>query len=95
MWSELDPFGDTDIFVVNNLVRQSTVLGTILNNWSLDQICKEGEVYQNGNIQLKPLEFVDDIADPNDGYCQAQQSSHVINSILECKKVLLQRNAKV
>ena len=81
------PFGDTDPFVVNNLIRQGTVLGPILNNCSLDQICKEGKSYQNGNIQLKRLEFVDDIADPNNGYCQAQQSNHVISSILEGKKL--------
>ena len=81
------PFSDTDPFVVNNLVRQGTVLGPILNNCSLDQVCKEGKSYQNGNIQLKPLEFVDDIADPNDGYCQAQQSNLVISSILESKKL--------
>ena len=81
------PFGDTDHFVVNNLVRQGTVLGPIHNSCSLDQICKEGKSYQNGNIQLKPPEFVDDIADPNDGYCQAQQSNHVISSILERKKL--------
>ena len=80
-------FGDTDQFVVNNLVRQGTVLGPILSNCSLDQICKEGKSYQNGNIQLKPLEFVDDIADPNDEYCQAQQSNHFISSILERKKL--------
>ena len=36
------PFGDMDPFVVNNLVRQGTVLGPILNNCSLDQICKVG-----------------------------------------------------
>ena len=48
---------------------------------------QEGKSYQNGNIQLKPLEFVDDIADPNDGYCQAQQSNLVISSILERKKL--------
>ena len=81
------PFGDTDPFVVNNLVRQGTVLGPILNNCSLDQICKEGKSYQNGNIEIKPLEFVDDIADPSDGYCQAQQSNLVISSILERKKL--------
>ena len=46
-----------------------------------------GNRYQNGNLQLKPLEFVDDIANPNDGYCQAQQSNHVISSILEHKKL--------
>ena len=65
-------FGDPDPFVVNNLVQQGTVLGPILDNCSLDQICKEGKSYQNGNIQLKPLEFVDDTADPSDGYCRAQ-----------------------
>ena len=81
------PFGDQGPFVVNNLVRQGTVLGPILNNCSLDQICKEGKSYQNGNIQLKLLEFVDDLADPSDGYCQAQQSKHVISSILERKKL--------
>ena len=43
-----------------------------INNCSLDQICKEGKSYQNGNIQLKLPEFVDDTVDPNDGYCQAQ-----------------------
>ena len=43
--------------------------------------------YQNGNIQLKPPEFVDDIADPNDRYCQAQQSNLVISSILDRKKL--------
>ena len=89
------PFGDTDSFVVNNLVRQGTVLGPILNNCSLDQICKEGKSYQNGNIQLKPLEFIDDIADPNDGYRQARKvtmssvPSWSVKSLL-----LLQRNAK-
>ena len=60
------PFGDTDLYVVNNLVQQGTVLSPILNNCSLDQIRKEGTGYQNGNIQLKPLEFIDDIADPNE-----------------------------
>ena len=89
------PFGDTDPFVVNNLVRQSTVLAPILNNCLLDQICKESKGYQNGNIQLRPLEFVDDIAGANDGHCQAQQSNHVINPILERKSLLLlQRNTK-
>ena len=80
-------FGDTDPFVVNNPIRQGTVLGPILYNCSLDQMRKDSKSYQNGSIQLKPLEFVDDIADPNDGYCQAQQSNHVISSTLERKKL--------
>ena len=81
------PSVDTDPSVFNNLVLQGTVLGPIINNCSLDQICKEGKGYQNGNIQLKPPEFVDDIADPNDEYFQAQQSNHVISSILERKRL--------
>ena len=40
------PFGERDPLVVNNLARQSTVLGPILNNCSLDQICNEGKSYQ-------------------------------------------------
>ena len=36
---------------------------------------------------IKPPEFVDDIADHSDWYCQAQQSIHVISSILERKKL--------
>ena len=41
------PFGNTDLFPVNNLVRQGTVLGPILNNCSLDQICKKGIGYHS------------------------------------------------
>ena len=66
---------------------EGTVLGPIINNCSLDQIRKEGKGYQNGNIQLKPLEFVDEIADPNDEYIQGQQSNHLISSILERKSL--------
>ena len=74
------PSSDTDPLVVyNNLVRQGAVLGPMINNCSLDQICNEGKGYQNGNIRSKPLKFVDDIADPSDEYFQAQQSNHVIH----------------
>ena len=82
-------FGDTDPFVVNDLVWQGTVLGPILNNCSLAQMCKAGKSYQNGNIQIKPPEFVDDIVDPNEEYCQAEQSNYVIGSILEHKTLTL------
>ena len=59
------PFGDTYPFLAEEIVEQSTVLGPILNNCSLDDVCKEGEGYQYGTVELKPHEFVDDIADPS------------------------------
>ena len=54
------PFGETDPSLISNPARQGTALGPILNNCSLDQVCKEGRGYQNGNIQLKSLDFDDD-----------------------------------
>ena len=36
------PLGRTDPFVLDNLVKQGTVLGPVLNNCSLDRIPKEG-----------------------------------------------------
>ena len=66
-------------FVIKNFVKQGTVLGTILDNCSLDRICKEGNGYQFGQVNIKPLEFVDDLADPNHNLT----STHVSNSIIE------------
>ena len=43
---------------------QGTVLGPILNNCTLDTICKDGSVYQMGHVVTKPMEFVDDLTDP-------------------------------
>ena len=65
------PFGDTQSFEIRNLVKQGTVLGPILNNCSLDDICSEGHGHNMGTVEIKILEFVDDIADPNNGYFEA------------------------
>ena len=35
------PFGDTYPFLAEEIVKQGTVLGSILNNCSLDNVCKE------------------------------------------------------
>ena len=35
------PFGDTQVLSLKDLVKQRTVLGPVLNNCSLDRVCKE------------------------------------------------------
>ena len=57
--------GRTDPFVLEDLVKQDTALGPILNNCSLDRVPKESSGYQMGLVNIKSLEFVDDIADVN------------------------------
>ena len=59
------PLGNASPICHKNYVKQGTVLEPILNNWSLDRICKEGDGYQFGQVNIKPLEFVDDLADLN------------------------------
>ena len=49
--------------------------------------CKEGASYQNGVVGIKPLEFVDDIADPNNGLYQARRSNDIIVTIIQQKKI--------
>ena len=39
------PLGETDPFILENLIKQGTVLGPVLNNCSLDRIPKEGSGY--------------------------------------------------
>ena len=68
-------------------MNRQTVLGPILNNRSLDDICKEGKGYQYGTVELRPLEFKDDIADPNRNKCDAQISNKIIIGIQELKKL--------
>ena len=83
------PFGDTYPFLAEEIVKQGTVLGPVLNNCSLDDACKEGKWYQYGTVKRKPLEFVDHIADPNRNKYDAQISNKVIISIQELKKLKL------
>ena len=59
------PLGNASPFVIKSFVKQGTVLGPILNNCSLDRICKEGNGHQLGQVNIEPLQFVDDLADPN------------------------------
>ena len=69
------PFDDTYSFLAEEIVKQDTVLGPILNNCSLDDVCKEGKGYQYGSVELKPLECIDDIAAPSRNNYDAQISN--------------------
>ena len=73
------PLGNASPFVIKNFIKQGTVLGPILNNCSLDRICKKGNGYQFRQVNIKPLEFVDDLADPN----HSSMYAHVSNSVIE------------
>ena len=81
------PFRDCNQIFVENIVRQGTVLGPVLNNCSLDKVCHECESCQSGTVNIKSLKFVDDIADINDGLFQARKSNSVIVSVHKQKKL--------
>ena len=69
------------------IVKEIVKLGPILNNWSLDDVCKEGNGYQYGTVELKPFESVDDIADSNRNKYDAHISNKVIIDVQELKKL--------
>ena len=75
------PLGNASQFVIKNFVKQGTVLGLILNNCPLDRICKDGNGYQFGQVNIKPLEFVDHLADRNHSLTAADASNSVIEQI--------------
>ena len=55
------PFGETKPFICSSIVKQGTVLGPVLKNCSLDRIPVESHGYFLGSVEIKPIEFVDDI----------------------------------
>ena len=67
------PFGNTESFQINNIVKHGTVLELVLNNCSLD----EGQGYIMGTVEIIALEFVDDIADLNSGSENAANSNRI------------------
>ena len=38
-----------------------------------------------GTVEIKATEFMDDTADPNNGYFEALKSNQIISSIQKCK----------
>ena len=75
------PVGNTQPFEMCDLVKQGAVLGPILNNCSLDDICSEGHDHNMGTVKIKAMEFVDDIADRSNGYFEALKSNQTISFI--------------
>ena len=75
------PFGETDPLSFMNIVKQGTVLGPVLNNVSLDRVCKESYSHHLGSVEIRSLEFVDDIADPNSDRNSALASNRIIEQI--------------
>ena len=65
------PSGDAEAFTIPKLIKQGTVLGPILNNFSLGEISDNGQNYQYGEVKISPIEFVDDIADISDAIAPA------------------------
>ena len=59
------PVGDSDATLITDLVKQRTVLGPVPNNCSLNKMSTHSTGYNFGSVQIKPMEFVDDIAGPS------------------------------
>ena len=81
------PFGDTDPLSFMNIVKQRTVLGPVLNNVSLDRVCKESYSHHLGSVEIRSLEFVDDIANPNSDRNSAIASNRIIEQIQHEKRI--------
>ena len=77
------PFGRAPVFELKHSVKQGTVLGPILNNCSLDTICRDGSGYQMGHT----VEFVDDLADPYHNIQSASASNQIIEQIQHEKRL--------
>ena len=81
------PFGDTDRLFISNFVKQGTVLGPVLNNCSLNKLSTYSIGYNFGSVQIKSMEFVDDLADPNRDKQSAQASNAVLQAIQHEKRL--------
>ena len=81
------PMGDTYPLILSNLVKQGTVLGPVLNNCSLDRFSKESFGYTFGSVGMKPLEFVDDIANPSSSRQTAVLGNKLLENIQHEKRV--------
>ena len=81
------PFGDTELLFLSNFVKQGTVLGPALNNCSLNKLSTDSIGYNFGSVQIKSMEFVDDLADPNRDKQSAQASNAVLQAIQHEKRL--------
>ena len=81
-------FGKTKPFICSSIVKQGTVLEPVLNNCSLDRIPVESHGFFLGSVEIKPIEFVDDIANPNEGQLSAQMNNKIIEHIHHEKRLM-------
>ena len=65
------------------------MLEPVLNNCSLDRVCKESLGYHIGSVEIKSMEFVDDIADPNSDEISAKFSNRIVEQIQFEKRLTL------
>ena len=72
------PLGDKDPLFLSNFVKQGTVLGHVINN-CLNKLSTDSIGYNFGSVQIKSMEFVDDLADPN----RDKQSAVASNAVLQ------------
>ena len=73
------PLGDTDPLFLSNFAKQETVLGPVFNNCSSIKLSTDSIDHNFGSVQIKSVEFVDDLADPN----RDKQSALASNAVLE------------
>ena len=81
------PLGDTDPLFLSDFVKQGTVIGPVLNNCSLNKLSTDSIGYNFGSVQIKSLEFVDDLADPNRDKQSALANNAVLQAIQHKKRL--------
>ena len=86
------PVAETDAILLTNHVKQGTVLGLVLNNCSLNKMSTHSTGYNFGSVQIKPMEFVDDIADPSREKATAIASNSVLEVIQHEKRISFTSN---
>ena len=81
------PLGDTDPLFLSNFVKQGTVLGPVLNYCSLNKLSTDSIGYNFGSVQIKSMELVDEMADPNRDKQSARASNAVLLAIQHEKRL--------
>ena len=81
------PVGDTDAILLTNIDKHRTVLSPVINNCSLNKISTHSTGNNFGSVQIKPMEFVDDIADPSREKASAIASNSVLEAIQHEKRI--------
>ena len=87
------PYGDTQIFELENIVMQGTIFAGLKCTAQLDFLGKkaynEGSplyVYKN-TVRIPPLEMVDDIALVSKCGNDAIKANSIVNTFIESKKL--------